>query len=135
MRRYRRIIGLDAPLPPPLEEDVIHGLKLAARAGRPGVLSMQRNLGLEDDTPDVFVETWVILARAEPENVRVLHNFALMAILEMEHQDDPERALRAMIEIPTLNPQERAAARDSLAEYLHYKGLPDKAARDFRKGL
>ena len=48
-----------------------------------------------------------------------------MAVLEMTYEDDPDRALRAMVDIPTLNRQEKAQMKDELGEFLHYKNLPN----------
>jgi len=125
--------GHEPKLPSTLREDLLYGLKLAARARRPGVVSMQKDMGLEALAPDVFVETWIHAVANNPEGSRTLINFALMATLELTYQDDPERALRAIVDIPTLNRAEKSAAKDKLAEYLHYKTLPDKLKRELNQ--
>ena len=136
---FLRKIGAEPRLPSFLDETVLIGLKLATRAGRPGVVSMQKEMGMEGTHPDVFVEAWAATVRDDPEGGRILTNFALMAGLEMQYQDHAETALREMVNIPTLNPQERAQAKDALAEYLHSKNAPKKLGRELgsqrRRGL
>lgn len=129
---FLRKIKAEPPLPSFLQEEVLTGLKLAARAGRPGVLSVQKDMGMEEVASDVFVETWVDAVRDDPEGGRSLTTFALIAYLEMTYQDDPERALREMVNIPTLTRQERAHYKDRLAEFLHYKNLPKKLERELK---
>ena len=38
-----------------------------------------------------------------------------------------------MVEIPTLNRQEKALMKDRLAEFLHYKNLPNKLEKELAK--
>jgi hypothetical protein len=136
---FLRRINQEPPLPEPLREDFIGGLTMAARAKTESVVSIQRDMGLQDLAPDVFVETWIQSVKYNPEGCRSLMTVAMMATLELTYPDDPERALRAMVDIPTLTRKERANMKDKLAEYMHYKNLPAKLekelARSNRRGF
>jgi len=130
LRPFQRRINQEPPLPAPLTDEILYALKVAARAKTPSVVATQEEVGMQDMEPDLFVEAFVNAVRDNPEGCRKLLNSALMSTLDYTYKDDPERGLRAMLEIPTLSRAERAAGQGKLNEYLHYKNLPAKLAKE-----
>ncbi len=133
LRPFLRRINHEPPLPAPLTDEILYGLKVAGRAKTPSVVATQKEVGMQDMEPDLFVEAFVDAVRDNPEGCRKLLNFALMSTFDYTYRDDPERGLRAMLQIPTLSRAERAAGEDKLNEYLHYKNIAAKAERQFEK--
>jgi len=137
---FLRRINQEPPLPAPLTDDILYGLKVAARAKIPSVVATQQEVGMQDMEPDLFVEAFVDAVRDNPEGCRKLLNFALMSTLDYTYKDDPERAVRAMVDIPTLSREERAAGKDKLDELLYYRNLANRAEQQLaqskrRKGF